>query len=156
MQKRVIGQEPPSGVSDAEWLDLESQATVEISSEEPHRPIEFAFRGSEEVGWRAGAPGMQVIRLVFHQPRRISRIRLRFTEKSAERTQEFLLRWAPDPSQPFQEIVRQQWNFSPQGSNTELEDYHLDLNGVGVLELTVNPDIAGRRTFASLDELRVG
>ncbi len=156
MQKRVIDRELATGVSEADWLDLESQATVEITSEESHRPIELAFRNGEEVGWRAGTPGVQVIRLVFHHPRRISRIRLRFSETGTERTQEFVLRWAPDRSQPFREIVRQQWNFSPQGSNTELENYHVDLNAVGVLELTVNPDVAGRRAFASLDELRVG
>jgi hypothetical protein len=156
MQKRVIEREPVTGVSEADWLDLESQATAEITSEESNRPIELAFRGGQEVGWRAAAPGVQVIRLIFHQPRRISRIRLRFSEKSTERTQEFVLRWAPDRSQPFREIVRQQWNFSPQGSNIELEDYHVDLNAVGVLELTVNPDVAGRRAFASLDEFRIG
>src|SRR5215472_798165 len=117
MQKRVIDRTPAKAVSEADWLDLESQATAEITSEESNRPIELAFRDGEEVGWRAGAPGAQVIRLLFHQPRRISRIRLRFTERDTERTQEFVLRWAPDQSQPFQEIVRQQWNFSPQGSN---------------------------------------
>jgi hypothetical protein len=156
MQKRVIDREPAKGVSEADWLDLESQATVEITSEESSRPIELAFRNGEEVGWRAGTPGVQVIRLVFHQPRRISRIRLRFSERGTDRTQEFVLRWAPDQSQPFQEIVRQQWNFSPQGSNIELEDYDMDLNAVRVLELTVNPDQAGRRASASLDELRIG
>jgi len=157
MLKRVIQrEEPAAAVSEAGWLDLESQATVEITSEESNRPIEFAFRGGEEVGWRAGAPGAQVIRLVFHRPQRISRIRLRFSEKSGERTQEFVLRWAAGQSQPFQEIVRQQWNFSPQGSHTELEDYHVDLDAVGILELSVNPDIAGRKAFASLEELRVG
>ena len=155
MQKRMIEREPATGVSDAEWLDLESQATVEITSEQSNQPIELAFRGGEEAGWRAGAPGVQVIRLAFHQPQRISRIRLRFSEKSVERTQEFVLRWAPDRSQPFREIFRQQWNFSPQGSNIELEDYQVDLNAVGVLELTVNPDVAGRGAFASLDELRI-
>jgi len=156
MQKQVIEREPASRGSEADWLDLESHAKVEITSEESNRPIELAFRRGEEVGWRAGAPGVQVIRLLFHEPRRISRIRLRFTEKNAERTQEFVLRWAPDQSQPFQEIVRQHWNFSPQGSNVELEDYHVDLNAVGALELTVTPDVAGRRAFASLDELRIG
>ena len=66
-----------------------------------------------------------------------------------------MLRWAPSQGQPFQEIVRQQWSFTPQGSNIELEDYHVDLNSVGVLELTVNPDVAGRGAVASLDELRI-
>ncbi len=155
MRKRMIEREPAIEVSDAEWLDVESQATIEITSEKPNRPIELAFRGSGEVGWRAGAPGVQVVRLVFYRPRRISRIRLRFSEKAVERTQEFVLRWAPGQGQPFREIVRQQWNFSPQGSNNELEDYHVNLNAVGVLELAVNPDVAGRGVFASLDELRI-
>lgn len=155
MQKRVIERAPATEVLDAKWLDLESLAMVETTSEEPNRPIELAFRGGEEPAWRAGALGVQVIRLIFHQPQRISRIRLRFTEKGVERTQEFVLRWAPSRGEPFHEIVRQQWNFSPQGSNIELEDYRVDLNSVGVLELTVNPDVAGRRAFASLDELRI-
>jgi hypothetical protein len=29
------------------------------------------FRSGEELGWRAGEPGVQVIRLVFHQPQRV-------------------------------------------------------------------------------------
>ena len=142
MQKRVIEREPAIGLSNAEWLDIESLVTVEITSEEPNRPIELAFRGGGEAGWRAAAPSVQVIRL-------------RFTENSVERTQEFVLRWAPSQGQPFQEIVRQQWSFTPQGSNIELEDYHVDLNSVGVLESTVNPDVAGRGAVASLDELRI-
>ena len=104
MQKQVIEREPASRGSEADWLDLESHAKVEITSEESNRPIELAFRRGEEVGWRAGAPGVQVIRLLFHEPRRISRIRLRFTEKNAERTQEFVLRWAPDQSHPSRRL----------------------------------------------------
>ncbi len=155
MQKRLIERDRLTRDSDAEWLDLETQATAEITSEGPNRPIELAFRPSEESGWRAGEPGVQVIRLVFHQPQRVSRIRLRFSEKDAERTQEFVLRWAPDPSHPFQEIVRQQWTFSPKGSNIELEDYRVNLNPVGVLELVVTPDVGRGEAVASLDELRI-
>ena len=80
MQKRVIEREPAIGLSNAEWLDIESLVTVEITSEEPNRPIELAFRGGGEAGWRAAAPSVQVIRLLFHQPQRIARIRLRFAE----------------------------------------------------------------------------
>jgi len=119
MQKRMIERDPATGLSDAEWLDIESLVTVEITSEEPNRPIELAFRGGGEAGWRAADLGVQVIRLLFLQPQRIARIRLRFTEDSVERTQEFVLRWAPSQGQPFQEIARQQWNFSPEGSNLE-------------------------------------
>jgi hypothetical protein len=155
MQKRLIERDRSARDSDTGWLDLETQASAEITSEEPNRPIELAFRPGEESGWRAGEPGVQVIRLVFHQPQRVARVRLRFSEKNVERTQEFVLRWATDRSHPFQDIVRQQWNFSPQGSGIESEDYRVNLNAVGVLELIVNPDVAREGAFASLDELRI-
>jgi hypothetical protein len=48
------------------------------------------------------------------------------------------------------EIVRQQWNFSPQGSITEVEDYAVDLEGLSVLELAICPDIGKRDGVASL------
>jgi hypothetical protein len=156
MQKRLIERDRPTRDSDTGWLDLETQATTEITSEEPSRPVELAFRAGGESGWRASEAGVQIIRLIFHQPQRVSRIRLRFSEKNVERTQEFALRWAPDLSHPFQNIVRQQWNFSPQGSTVESEDYRVNLNAVGVLELMVNPDIAHEGAIASLDELRIG
>jgi len=74
MQKRMIEREPAIGRLDAESLDIESLVTVEITSEEPNRPIELAFRGAGEAGWCAAAPSVQVIRLLFHQPQRITRI----------------------------------------------------------------------------------
>jgi hypothetical protein len=155
MQKSLIERDRSTRDSDTGWLDLETQARAEITSEEPDRPVELAFRPGEKSGWRAGEPGVQTIRLIFNQPQRVSRVRLRFSERNAERTQEFVLRWAPDQSHPFREIVRQQWNFSPQGSNIELEDYRVNLDAVGVLELIVNPDVAREEAFASLDELRI-
>ena len=155
MQKRMIEKDRSTRDSDIGWLDLESKATTEITSEDPDRPVELAFRPGE-TGWRASESGVQIIRLIFHQPQRVSHVRLLFSEKGVERTQEFVLRWAPDPGHPFQEIVRQQWNFSPKGSTSESEDYRVNLNAVGVLELIVNPDIASAGAFASLDELRIG
>jgi outer membrane receptor protein involved in Fe transport len=46
---------------------------------------------------------------------------------------------------PEKKIVRQQWNFSPAGSTTEIEDYAVDLDGVSVLELAIQPAWAGAR-----------
>jgi hypothetical protein len=85
MQKPVIGH--PTEVSGAAWLDLESQAAVEITSEDPARPIESAFRLGKEAGWRATYPGPQVIRLLFNQPQRISYVRIKFTERERQSTQ---------------------------------------------------------------------
>lgn len=54
-----------------------------------------------------------------------------------------------------QEIVRQQWNFSPPQSAREVEEYQVGLSGVTVLELVINPDGSGRVARASLKNLRL-
>jgi hypothetical protein len=41
--------------------------------------------------------------------------------------------------------VTQQWNFSPAGSTTEVEDYAVSLQGVSALELAIQPDITHDR-----------
>jgi len=55
----------------------------------------------------------------------------------------------------MREIVRQQWNFSPQDTTTEIEEYRVDLSEVTVLEMTITPDIAGGPARASLNSLAV-
>ena len=77
-------------------------------------------------------------------------------EPDNERTQEYVLRWSPDGGQSFREIVRQQWNFSPTGSTTEIEDYTVALEGVSVLELVIRPDLGRREAVATLASWRVG
>lgn len=71
------------------------------------------------------------------------------------RTQEFVLRASSNPGGPFREIVRQQWNFSAPASTQEIEEYSVKLSDVGLLELTIVPDISGRAVRASLKSLRL-
>jgi hypothetical protein len=97
----------------------------------------------------------QTIRLLFNYPQRLQRIRLNFEESKIERTQEYVLRWSPDGGQTYKEIIRQQWNFSPQGATSETEDYQVELPAVTILELSINPDISGKNGFASLEQLRL-
>src|SRR5918999_219126 len=113
MQKRLIDTQVQDSVTADEWLDLENIARVELTSEDPDHPIETALLPHGGSGWRAGEPGRQRIRLIFHQPQRLRRIMLRFDEPRGERTQEFALRWSPDGGRSFQELVRQQYTFSP-------------------------------------------
>ena len=157
MQKTVIGRrETAPMASDSGWIDLETEAAVEVTSENPDRPVESALGlHGGHAGWRAAEPGPQTIRLTFIRPQNISRFRLRFVETERERTQEFSLRWVSGEGGPPRDVVRQQWNFSPQGSTTEVEDYQLNLNGAVALELNINPDVSGRQFFASLEEFRV-
>jgi len=156
MRKRII---PPAKQNisplDENWLDLERLAQVEITSEDATYPIESALLPGQVSGWRAAQPGEQSIRLLFEHPQRLRRIWLRFVELATERTQEFVLRWSPDGGQSFREIVRQQWNFSPQGATCEAEDHRVDLMGVTVLELSIIPDISKGNALASLAQLRL-
>jgi hypothetical protein len=156
MRKRLISSIPDERVpSDRGALDVANLGTVEITSEDPAHPIEYALQLRDRKGWRAAEPGPQVIRLLFDQPQTLSRIRLVFEETEIQRTQEFVLRWSADGGRSFTEIVRQQWNFSPPGTVRETEDYTVKLCGVTVLELRIVPDQAGGNARASLASLRL-
>jgi hypothetical protein len=154
MRKRLLSSEELS--IGEQWLDVGHVASVEVTSEDPEHTIESALLPSIGSGWQADRPGQQTIRVVFDTPQRVRRIRLRFVEPAVERTQQFTLRWAGRRDEPPREIVRQQWNFSPGGSTTEAEDYRIDLHGVSVLELTINPDVRSPDALASLAEWRIG
>ena len=156
MRKRVINQGTEgSPNADKDWLDLEGLAQAEVPSENAAHPIESALIPRTGPGWRAAKPGKQTIRLLFDKPQKIRTIRLVFQEDELERTQEFVLRWSSDGGQSYRDIARQQYNFSPSGSNHELEDYTVDLNGVTTLELTIVPDISRGAAHASLAQLRL-
>ncbi len=156
MRKRIIpSMQKETAPPDEGWLDLDRAAEVEITSEDAAHPIESALLPGRSSGWRATEPGEQTIRLLFAHPQRLRRIWLEFVEPATERTQEFVLRWSQDGGQSFREIVRQQWNFSPQGATRETEDHHVDLSGVTVLELSIIPDISGGNARASLAWLRL-
>ena len=155
MQKRLVDAPGQRSVTEESWLDLEAMAEVELTSEDPARPIEGALLPNGESGWRAAEPGSQSIRLLFHQPQRLRRILLRFDEPKSARTQEFALTWSPDGGRTSREIVRQQYSFSPAGSTSEIEDLNVDLPTVTALELTIIPDQGRGQAYASLSEWRL-
>ena len=95
------------------------------------------------------------MRLLFDVPIRLNRIRLVFDEQQQVRTQEFALRWSPDGGQSYQQLVRQQYNFSPPATTREVEDYTVNLDGATALELSIVPDISGGEARASLARLQL-
>lgn len=156
MRKRILGAEKHiTANQDQGWLDLEQIAEVEISSEDSANPIESALLADQKGGWRAADTGTQIIRLRFVPPQNIRRICLHFIETATERTQEYTIRYCSGSRPSFQEIVRQQWNFSPEGSTSEIEDLSVELSEVSLFELTINPDINNATAFASLAQLRL-
>lgn len=155
MRKRIIAVNQDNVPGDQEWLGLDELADVEMTSEDPRHPIESALLACQGSGWRAEESGTQTIRLIFRESQTIRRIRLVFTEYDIDRTQEYVLRWSKEEGQPMREIVRQQWNFSPEGAKIETEDHDVELPGVGVLELMIVPDIHGANVLATLNQLQV-
>jgi hypothetical protein len=155
MQKRLVDAPGQKSVTEESWLDLEAMAQVELTSEDPDCPIEGALLPKGLPGWRAAEPGTQTIRLLFHQPQQLRRILLRFEEPSDSRTQEFVLRWSPDGGRSSQELIRQQYTFSPEGSTVEVEDLNVDLRSVTALELTIIPDRGREQAHACLAEWRL-
>jgi len=156
MRKRLIEKTSQNSLPEtSNWLDLQLLAEVEFTSEQNAYPIESALLLIDGPGWRAADPGLQEVRILFTEPQALKRIQLKFVETVAKRTQEFVIRWSADQGRTFQEIVRQQWNFSPDGSTVEIEDYPLDLVGVTALELAITPEIGGGEAFAALAQLRL-
>jgi hypothetical protein len=156
MRKRIINQGPQDvSLSNQQWLNLENLAEIEVTSEDAAHPIESALMPSAGSGWRAGQPGQQTVRLLFNEPQRIRRMRLVFQENEQERTQQFVLRWSSDGGRSYREIVRQQYNFSPPGTTTELEDFTVEIDGLTTLELNIIPNISGGLACASLNQLRL-
>ena len=156
MRKRVITSVPRESAGVAQdWLALETLARVEVTSEDPAHPVESALAPGAVGGWCAAEPGKQTVRLIFDRPQGLNRALLIFEEREAQRTQEFILRWSSDGGKSYRDIVRQQWNFSPQGATREVEDYHVGLLDVTVLELEIVPDQGRGEAHASLEQLRL-
>lgn len=158
MRKTILTTEDavktPSGGA---WLDLEKIARVEMSSEDAVFPIEHAFGAAKTTGWRAAATGPQVVRIHFDAPQKIRRIQVHVIEQAAERAQEFAIFAETDGGR--REVVRQQFTFSPSGSTEEIEDYAVELNGVTMIELKIDPDRSHdpklSQSYASLQSLRL-
>jgi hypothetical protein len=152
MRKRIVDPSYARLSTDSKhgWLDLRQIATVELTSEDPLFPIDSALNADAGGGWRASQNGEQIIRLVFDEPISLCRIQFHFLEGECERTQEFILRWSSVSGGTAKQIVRQQWNFSPAGSTSEVEDYHVSLDDVSVLELAIQPDIKHHAAPATL------
>jgi hypothetical protein len=156
MRKTIKRSDPELAPEKASWLDVSRIAQVEVTSEDVQYPIESAFVEGDQRGWRATERGKQTIRLFFDEPQRIRRIWLRFIELHRERTQQFSLQWSKDKNDALRPLFQQQWNFSPSGSTNQIEDYQVELDGVWMLQLDIDPDIAREQAAATLANWRLG
>lgn len=155
MRKKVIGAAAEAGsTQEGNWLDLETIAEVEVSSEASGFPVEAALVSGSEKGWQAAALGEARIQLRFDTPIHIAQVLLHCTDSEHERSQEWSLR-AQLADGTERELLRQGWNFSPGGSTEQREVYTVNLNGVRTLTLTIDPDRGRNRYPATLAAWRV-
>ena len=87
MRKQLIASARPETELGAGWLNLDTAARVQVTSEEKGYPIEGALVENCERGWRAASDGTQTIRLIFDRPQKLKRISLVFEDFENTRTQ---------------------------------------------------------------------
>ena len=156
MRKKTIDEtQLNTTATEQDWLNLDELVKVGMPLEHVGYPIESALLPEQSSGWRMVIPGIQMIRILFEPSQRLKRIGLHFVETHTERTQECIFRWSFDRRTSFHEIVRQQWDFSPEGTKDEIEDHQVDLKDGTVLELIIIPDISGGDALASLAQLQL-
>ena len=122
------------------WMDVLGGARVEVTSEDELFPVDAALGHAVTNGWRSAATGVQVLRLLFAEPRRIERVRVDVVDRISERTQEMVMR-AGASVEALEEVARWKFAFSPRGSTEEVEECAVGMDGVTVVELRIDPDV---------------
>ena len=118
--KRVRPTAAPSGATDTDWLKLDDQVQVELTSEDPQWPIEGALMAPLGRGWRAATPGPQTITLVWPSPIHLHTCPSCFRGAfGTVGTQEFVLR--ASTREGDHDVVRQQFTFAPPRTTRECE-----------------------------------
>lgn len=112
-------------------------ATITVTSEADGHPITCVFdeeRGPGASQWIAAEPGDQKLVIAFHQPQTIRQITMEIEEREVNRTQEVQLALSDDGGKTYRELLRQEFNFSPEGTTWECEDWAVE--EVNVTHLT--------------------
>lgn len=132
----------------SDWLDLDAVAHVTITARGERLPRAHKL-------WSANCPGEQLIEVRFRQPTDVRRLRVVATEAEQSRTQEMTVWASLHRGERHREVLRQQFNFSPDGATEEVEEYALTLDGVSAIQLRIVPSIDGTPATARVSELRV-
>jgi hypothetical protein len=133
-----------------------AMATVVATSEAEGHPVSHIFdehRGPGGTQWIAGEPGEQNLIIAFLRPVTIRRIMVEIEEREAHRTQELQLSVSSDGGKTYQELQRQEFNFSPDGTTWECEDWTFAEFNVTHVRLLIRPDKGRKQFFAKLTSL---
>lgn len=153
LRKQILKDFPDVPDVRAAEKDIAALATVLVTSETPDHPVDHAFDDSRGPGgsrWVADAPGQQRLALVFDTPQTLRTLTLEIEELVTSRTQELAVTISRDGGRTYQELLRQEYNFSPPGTTFEREVWTLGAEGVTHLQLTIKPDKGCNPCYATL------
>lgn len=156
LRKQIIKPHPVTPNAIMGETDIAAVATVQVTSEAPDHPIDLAFddhRGSGGTRWIAGEPGEQTVILAFDAPQTIQQILLEIEEPEVARTQDLQLSLSCDGGRTYREVLRQEFNFSPDGTTFEREKWTVSAQAVTHLRLVIKPDKGGKACRATLTSL---
>jgi hypothetical protein len=156
LRKQIIKATQTTPVATPGEIDIAAVATVQVTSEAPEHPIDFAFDGRRGRGgtrWLAGEPGEQIVILAFDKPQTIRQVLLEIEEPDVSRTQELQLSLSFDSGRTYREVLRQEYNFSPPSTTFEWEEWTVPADGVTHLRLAIKPDKGGKPSRATLTAL---
>jgi hypothetical protein len=156
LRKHILKERPVQPMVRPGEKDIAALATVLVTAEAAEHPIDNAFdnqRGPGGSRWVAGEPGEQTLILAFDTPQTIHTISLEIEELEVSRTQELRLALSRDGGHTYQELLRQEYNFSPPGTTFEREEWSVTAEGVTHLQLVIKPDKGGKPCQATLTAL---
>jgi hypothetical protein len=157
LRKRIINTaRTPAGSPDLGSIDITAVATVIVTSEDPVHPIDHVFNKhnqTEPCRWIAANPGEQCVILEFDKPQTIHQIALEIEERDVQRSQELTISISSDGGRNYQELIRQEYNFSPPGTTWERETWSVPATRVSHLCLQIKPDKSGKPCRATLTSL---
>lgn len=135
-------------------IDMVQHAEVIATSESEKFPLDNIVDGSMGPGssqWVAGTTGPQTLVFKFDAPQHITGIVYEIEEKDVARTQEVSFEVSSDSGAHFREILRHEYNFSPDGTTFQREELKLDLSRITDLKMTIKPDKGNLNCLAKLN-----
>jgi hypothetical protein len=157
LRKRILDTaEAPASGYDPAALDIAAIATVIVTSEQATNPVNHIFdqsRGPGASRWVAAKVGEQDLILDFDTPQTIKSIVLDVEETEVSRRQEVVVSVSRDGGQMYDELIRQEYNFSPPGTTFERETWSVSVQRVTHLRLHITPDKDGKPCRATVSSL---
>jgi hypothetical protein len=138
---------------EARKLSLISLTEVQATSESDGHPILLAFDEGDGPGgtyWKAGDPGEQTITVAFREACSLAQVTIQVEEREITRTQEVQLAVSTDGGLTYRELVRQEFNFSPDGATWEDETWTVQQDQVTHVRLVIKPDKGRTDVYATL------